>query len=129
MAYHHHSTKPSDSPSGSSSSSLNREGEGVSPAQWYSGITQLQTEPAKDLDIQIVDKGLSVEFILPRRTAQFTEISVLDTQGKPIWKTQAFNKNTIVWHKQTTFGGKVPKGTYTFRMKQGNRQVDFPLNA
>ncbi|MBN1308084.1 MAG: hypothetical protein JXA18_09220 [Chitinispirillaceae bacterium] len=97
---------------------------------WYSGITPETTPPEKELNVQVVDKGNSMEFILPRKTAQFTEMLVLDPGGKPVWKTQSFNKNIIVWHKQSTFGRRVPKGKYTFRLKQGNRQMNgFALVA
>ncbi|MBN1578249.1 MAG: hypothetical protein JW913_16940 [Chitinispirillaceae bacterium] len=108
------------------SASVLEKNDGGQPSDenWYSGVTQEQSPQDNDLNVQVVDKGSSVEFVLPPRTAQFMEMSVIDPKGKLVWKTQSFNKNTIVWHKQTTFGGRVPGGRYTFRMKLGNRQVD-----
>jgi hypothetical protein len=94
-----------------------------SAVPWYCGIVPDDNSPTRGLNVQVVDKGSSMEFILPRKTAQFVEMAVLNTRGMLVWKTQSFNKNTIVWHKQTTFGERVPRGKYLFRLKQGNRQV------
>lgn len=91
---------------------------------WYTGIVQDETSLSKDIAVQVIDKGGSLEFVLPQGTAQFSEMSVRDTTGNLIWKTQTFNKNTIVWNKQTNIGKRVPIGRYTYRVKQGNRQVD-----
>jgi hypothetical protein len=92
--------------------------------QWYSGITKAQTPASEDQEVEVIDKGDCIEFVLPARTAQFTELSVIDTNGKLVWKTQIFNKNVIVWYKQTNFGKPVPKGRYAFCMKQDRHQVN-----
>ena len=79
--------------------------------------------PNNHLEVTIIDNGTSIEFVLPGGTAQFAEIAVLDNSGKTVWKTQSFNKKSVLWHKQTTLGSSVPSGRYMFRMKQGNRQA------
>ena len=91
---------------------------------WYTGIVNDNATLPKEMAVQVIDKGSSIEFVLPQGTAQFAEMSVLDTTGNLIWKTQTFNKNTIVWNKQTNIGKRVPIGCYTYRVKQGNHQVD-----
>ena len=91
---------------------------------WYIGIVDGETALSKDIAVQVIDNGGSLEFVLPQGTAQFAEMSVLDTTGNIIWKTQAFNKKTIIWKKQTNIGKRVPIGRYTYRVKQGNRQLD-----
>ncbi len=115
--------QPAETTGVGASTVLKMEAADNSANPWYCGIVQEGNSPAGDLNVEVVDKGSSMEFILPRKTAQFVEMSVLNTKGKLVWKTQSFNKNTIVWHKQTTFGGRVPKGRYTFRVKQGHSQV------
>ena len=92
--------------------------------RWFSNITKDTAASSEDSVITVVDKGSSVEFILPKGTAQFAEMSVLDTRGKLVWKTRTLNENIIVWPKQTIVGQKVPGGTYVFQMKQGDRQAD-----
>jgi hypothetical protein len=91
---------------------------------WYSGILREDTRHTGDTGITVVDKGSSMEFLLPAKTAQFVEMSVLNPEGNLVWKTQAFNKNRIVWHKKSLLGSLVPKGTYTLRMKLGDCQLD-----
>jgi hypothetical protein len=91
---------------------------------WYTGIVNDETALSRDMAVQVIDKGGSLEFVLPQGTAQFAEMTVLDTTGNLVWKTQTFNKNTIIWNKQTNIGKRVPIGRYTYRVKQGNRQVD-----
>ena len=89
-------------------------------AQWFSGIIAEECTPAKEIKIKIIDKGSFIEFVLPSGTAQFTEIMVYNTSGDLVWKTQTYNNNIIVWHKQTSLGGKIPEGRYTLHMKQGD---------
>lgn len=91
--------------------------------RWFTDIITESGSPKSHLNVTVVDNGKEVEFRLPEGTAQFAEMSVLDSTGKTIWKTQSFNKKTIAWPKQTTFGSRVPTGRYMFRMKQGNRQA------
>jgi hypothetical protein len=91
---------------------------------WYYGILKEDTTTKQDFKVQVVDNGGSIEFVLPEGTAQFAEMFVLDTRGNLVWKTQSFNTGKIVWDKQTIFGGRVPGGTYTFLMKQSNRQMN-----
>ncbi len=93
------------------------------PAPWYNGILQEDTSVLRNPCVQIVDKGGSIEFSLPRATAQFTEMTIFDRSGAPVWKTQSFNESTIAWHKQTTSGNKVPHGTYTFVIRQGRQEM------
>jgi hypothetical protein len=91
---------------------------------WFHNITKAEKTSSDETCITVIDKGSSVEFILPKGTAQFAKMSVLDTRGKLVWKTQTLNENIIVWPKQTTVGQKVPGGRYVFQMKQGDRQAD-----
>jgi hypothetical protein len=91
---------------------------------WYSGIIKKENPLSKDSRIRVIDRGHYIEFILPRRTAQFTEISIYDSMDKLIWKTQSLNNNSIIWDKLTLSGGRVPEGRYRFRMKQGNHQIN-----
>jgi hypothetical protein len=91
---------------------------------WYSGIINDVKTVSKDTCVSVIDKGGCIEFILPRGTAQFAEIIVFDKKGNLIWKTQSFNKNTIIWDKQTMSGGRIPKGKYTLLMKQGDQQIN-----
>lgn len=95
----------------------------VQGTPWYSGILSNDPVLHQELDVKVIDNGNAIEFILPRGTAQFAEIFILDTTGKIVWKTQSFNQNSILWHKDTIIGSKVPRGRYTFNMKQSNRQV------
>lgn len=95
----------------------------VQGTPWYSGILRSDPVLHQELDVKVIDNGSAIEFVLPRGTAQFAEIFILDTTGKIVWKTQSFNQNSILWHKDTIIGNKVPHGRYTFSMKQSNRQV------
>jgi len=99
---------------------LNMEISTPSLAQWYNGIIAEESKPAKEMKIKVRDKGSSVEFVLPSGTAQFAEMTILDKDGNLVWKTQSYNNSMIVWHKQTSIGGKVPQGSYTLQMKQGD---------
>jgi len=92
-------------------------------ASRFSDIINETTSPSSHLDVKIIDNGTSIEFVLPDGTAQFAELAVLDNNGKTVWKTQSFNKKSILWQKQTTFGSRIPSGRYMFRMKQGNRHA------
>jgi len=106
------------------SSNLTMETATVISPHWYSGITKAENPASENTDVQVVDKGNCIEFILPARTAQFTEFSIFDTNEKLVWKTQSFNKHVIEWQKQTNFGGQVPKGLYGFCMKQDRHQAN-----
>lgn len=89
-------------------------------AQWYSGIIAEETKPAKEVRIKAVDNGTWIEFVLPSGTAQFAEITVYDSDGNLIWKTQSYSNKSIIWHKQTSLGCRVPEGRYTLQMRQGD---------
>lgn len=100
----------------------------TSSAPWYTGILHEDTTSSQDLNVRVVDNGGSIEFVLPRGTAQFAEMFVRDTRGNLVWKAQVFNAATIIWHKQTFFGEKVPGGVYTYMMRQSDRQVNGIVN-
>lgn len=89
-------------------------------AQWYSGIIAEENKPASEIRIKVVDKGSSIEFVLPSGTAQFAEMTIFDGRGNLVWKKQTYNNNMIVWHKQTSLGSRVPQGSYILQMKQGD---------
>jgi hypothetical protein len=93
-------------------------------SKWFSNISQNDTASSDKSSITVIDRGNSIEFILPKKTAQFTEMTVLDTRGKVVWKTQTLNEHIIVWPKQTAVGKKVPCGRYVFQMRQGDRKAD-----
>ena len=102
---------------------LNMEIVRPSLSQWFSGIIPEENKPVKEVRVKVVDKGSSIEFVLPSGTAQFAEMTILDGEGNLVWKTQTYSNNMIVWHKQTSLGGRVPQGSYTLKMKQGDLQA------
>lgn len=87
---------------------------------WYKGIVSEEDTTTEDNNsIKILDKGDAIEFILPKATALFAEISIKDIEGNLVWKTQTFNKNRIVWYKQTIIGKSLPRGKYYLQITQG----------
>ena len=94
-----------------------------SHSRLYHGIIRDDDGTSRGPSFRVVDKGSVIEFVLPMGTAQFAEISVFDITGNLVWKTQSFNSNVIVWDKLSTLGERIPQGSYTFSMKQGDRQV------
>ncbi|MBN1578761.1 MAG: DUF362 domain-containing protein [Chitinispirillaceae bacterium] len=95
----------------------------ISPANWNTGLIQEYNPLIKRLDVRIIDRGGFMEFVLPSGIAQYAKMVVFDMRGGLVWKTQSLNQHTLVWHKQSTFGGRVPKGMYTYRIVQEDRQV------
>lgn len=87
---------------------------------WYKKITSEDDTSTEDNSIKILDKGEAIEFILPEVTALFAEILINDINGNLVWKTQTFNKNKVLWYKQTIGGKKVLGGKYYLQIKQGD---------
>jgi hypothetical protein len=69
----------------------------------------------KTLDVTTINRGETIEFILPSGMSERMEMTILDMKGSLVWKGRQ-EGHAVVWHKQSTNGTKVPRGMYTYQV-------------
>lgn len=90
---------------------------------YTTGILKEHNPLVRQLSVTVLDKKTHYEFSLPTGSSHGTEMSVFDMKGALVWRTRSENVTGINWYKNTASGGKVPAGSYTYRIKQGRKQI------
>lgn len=95
---------------------------------YTSGLIKEYNPLFKKLKVEIIQKNRTIEFILPSGMVQGADMAIFDMKGSLVWKGQP-SGHAFIWHMQSTYGTRVPKGMYTFRVAHGSRRLSGVVMA
>jgi hypothetical protein len=70
------------------------------------------------MNIQVLHKGNSVDFIIPGKRSK--QVAILDMKGTVLWQIQPSGGEFVSWDFRTMNGAPVPTGMYVYRIACGN---------
>ena len=90
---------------------------------WNTGIISEPETNRPLLEIEVVHKGSSVEFLVPRASSQSVDLTIFDMMGNVVRNIPNNFDKGILWDNRTQNGSPAPSGMYAFLVRNGGARA------
>lgn len=90
---------------------------------WNTGIIDNSKALMDKMNIQVINGGNRIDFILPESSVKSADVAIFDIRGRGIWVAREVGGNKLTWDCRDNSQNSVADGMYIFKIKIGKQIV------